>query len=77
MTQPQKRDQGHWGAWPAWRAQHRAAASNSWQKLVVQPVVTAVTWLVIAISFALPSTLLLTLDNLSADAGGVDRSPQL
>lgn len=77
MTQPQKRDQGHWGAWPAWRAQHRAAASNSWQKLVVQPVVTAVTWLVIAISLALPSTLLLTLDNLSAVAGGVDRPPQL
>jgi len=77
VTQPQKRDQGHWGAWPAWRAQHRAAASNSWQKLVVQPVVTAVTWLVIAISLALPSTLLLTLDNLSAVAGGVDRSPQL
>jgi cell division transport system permease protein len=33
--------------------------------------------LVIAISLALPSTLLLTLDNLSAVAGGVDRPPQL
>ena len=77
MTRPPKRDQVRWGAWAAWRAQHRAAAHNSWQKLVVQPAVTAVTWLVIAISLALPSTLLLTLDNLSAVAGGVDRPPQL
>ena len=77
MTRPQKRDQARWGAWSSWRAQHRAAAHNSWQKLAVQPAVTAVTWLVIAISLALPSTLLLTLDNLSAVAGGVDRLPQL
>ena len=76
MTRPQKRDQASWGPWAAWRAQHRAAAHTSWQKLAVQPVVTGVTWLVIAISLALPSTLLLTLDNLSAVAGGVDRPPQ-
>ncbi len=77
MTQSHKRYQARWGRWASWRAQHRAAASNSWQKLVVQPAVTGVTWLVIAISLALPSTLLLTLGNLSAVAGGVDRPPQL
>ncbi len=43
----------------------------------MQPAVTGVTWLVIAISLALPSTLLLTLDNLSAVARGVDRPSQL
>jgi cell division transport system permease protein len=77
VTRSGKRDESGWGPWAAWRAQHRAAASNSWQKLVAQPAVTAVTWLVIAISLALPSTLLLTLDNLSAVAGGVDRPSQL
>jgi len=43
----------------------------------MQPAVTGVTWLVIAISLALPGTLLLTLDNLSAVARGVDRPSQL
>jgi cell division transport system permease protein len=77
VTRAQKRDPARSAPWAAWRAQHRAAANNSWQKLAVQPVVTGVTWLVIAISLALPSTLLLTLDNLSAVTGGVDRPPQL
>jgi len=77
VTQSEKRDTERWGPWAAWRAQHRAAANNSWQKLVMQPAVTGVTWLVIAISLALPSTLLLTLDNLSTVARGVDRPSQL
>ena len=47
----------------AWRAQHRAAAISSWQKLMARPFSTALIWLVVAISLSLPSTLLLTLDH--------------
>lgn len=53
-----------WGRFAAWRSQHRAAAASSWQKLVSRLVATVMVWLVVAISLALPSVLLLTLDNL-------------
>lgn len=54
-----------WNAAMAWRAQHRVAASSSWRKLIARPFSTVLIWLVVAISLSLPSSLLLTLDNLS------------
>ena len=53
-----------WSATMAWRAQHRAAAISSWHKLMARPFSTVLIWLVVAISLSLPTSLLLTLDNL-------------
>jgi len=66
-----------WSRWSAWRSQHRAAARDSWAKLAARPMATAVTWLVVAISLALPGTLLLTLDNLAGVAGSWDDSARI
>lgn len=77
MKSPTTSSAESWGRLAAWRAQHRAAAKGSWQKLRAQPVTTGLVWLVIAISFALPSTLLLTLHNLQLVAPDVDASARL
>ena len=77
MKSPTTSSAESWGRLAAWRAQHRAAAKGSWQKLRAQPVTTGLVWLVIAISFALPSKLLLTLHNLQLVAPDVDASDRL
>ena len=77
MKAPSTSSAESWGRLAAWRAHHRAAAQSSWQKLRAQPLTTGLVWLVIAISFALPSTLLLTLDNLQLVAPDVDTSVRL
>ena len=77
MKSPPTASAESWGRLAAWRAQHRAAAQSSWQKLRAQPLTTGLVWLVIAISFALPSTLLLTLDNLQLVAPDTETSVRL
>ena len=66
-----------WNAAMAWRAQHRAAAISSWQKLMARPFSTALIWLVVAISLSLPSTLLLTLDNVGRLAPDLSRGAHM
>ena len=66
-----------WNTVTAWRAQHRVAAVSSWEKLMARPFSTVLIWLVVAISLALPSTLLLTLDNLGRVAPDLTRGAQL
>ncbi len=61
----------------AWRAQHRAAAVSSWEKLMSRPFSTVLIWLVVAISLSLPNALLLTLDNLGRVAPDLTRGAQL
>lgn len=64
MSAAPQQTREEWGRFAAWRSQHRAAAASSWQKLVSRLMATSMVWLVVAISLALPSVLLLTLDNL-------------
>ena len=66
-----------WSTVTAWRAQHRVAAVSSWEKLMARPFSTVLIWLVVAISLALPSTFLLTLDNLGRVAPDLTRGAQL
>ena len=66
-----------WGRFAAWRSQHRAAAASSWQRLVSRLAATSMVWLVVAISLALPSVMLLTLDNLRPLAPDLARPAQV
>ncbi len=66
-----------WSPILAWRAQHRAAAVSSLEKLTARPFSTMLIWLVVAISLSLPSALLLTLDNLGRLAPDLTRGTQL
>ena len=77
MTAASEQTREEWGRFAAWRAQHRAAATSSWQKLVSRLVATSMVWLVVAISLALPSVLLLTLDNLRPLAPDLARPAQV
>jgi len=61
----------------AWRSQHRAAATSSWQKLMARPLATGMVWLVVAISLALPGAMLLTLDNLRPLVPDMERPAQV
>ncbi len=56
----------------AWVHHHRQCASDSLNKMLLEPVSTALTWLVVGIALALPSALLLLLDNVTAIAGQVE-----
>lgn len=51
-----------------WVHHHRQAASESLNKLLLAPISTVLTWLVLAIALALPTALLLLLDNVAAVA---------
>ena len=64
MSSPARQTREEWSRTAAWRSQHRAAATISWQKLVTRPLATGMVWMVVAISLALPGAMLLTLDNL-------------
>lgn len=77
MSAASEQTREEWGRFAAWRAQHRAAAASSWQKLVSRLVATSMVWLVVAISLALPSVLLLTLDNLRPLAPDLGRPAQI
>ena len=66
-----------WGPMAAWRAQHLIAASSSWHRLMSRPASTALIWMVVAISLALPGVLLLTLENLQRVTADLDNGFQL
>lgn len=66
-----------WRWWSMWRTQHRSAAASAWKKLSARPLATFATWLLVALSLALPASLLLTLSNLNAVTAHFERPPQL
>jgi cell division transport system permease protein len=61
----------------AWLHHHRQAASDSLAKLLLEPVSTFLTWLVVGIALALPATLLLILDNVADISASLERPTQL
>ena len=77
MRSSARQTRAKWGQVVAWRLQHHAAASSSWQKLIARPLATGMVWLVVAISLALPSAMLLTLDNLRPLVPGLDGPAQV
>ena len=60
---------GRWGLLGAWFAQHRRVASSSLGSLLVSPVASLMTWLVIGIALALPAILYVLLQNLATLSG--------
>ena len=77
MNSPTGQPAERWTRSAVWRAQHRIAANDSWRKLLQRPVATGLVWLVVAISLALPSALLLTVENLRPIVPDLARSAQL
>lgn len=76
MKKPRFRDADRRRWWPVWLAQHRSAATSSWRKLRARPLSTGMTWLLVALSLALPASLWLTLNNLNAVTAHFERPPQ-
>jgi len=77
MNSPTGQSAERWTRAAVWRAQHRIAANDSGRKLLQRPVATGLVWLVVAISLALPSALLLTVENLRPIVPDLARSAQL
>lgn len=77
MNSPTGQPGERWNRAAVWRAQHRIAAHDSWRKLLQRPVATGLVWLMVAISLAVPSALLLTLENLRPIVPDVAGSAQL
>ncbi len=77
MKTPPSRERLFWHWLPVWRAQHRSAAASSVKKLKARPLATFTTWLLVALSLALPASLLLTLNNLNAVTAHFEQPPQL
>jgi len=73
---PLFRDGPLWRWWPVWLAQHRSAATSSWSKLQARPLSTFMTWLLVALSLALPASLWLTLSNLNVATAHFEHPPQ-
>jgi len=61
----------------AWVHHHRQSASDSLQKMLLEPLSTVLTWLVVGIALALPSALLLLLDNVDELAGTLESPSRL
>jgi cell division transport system permease protein len=61
----------------AWWHHHRQCAADSLTKLLLEPVATLLTWLVVGIALALPATLLLLLDNVAQISAALERPTQL
>ena len=77
MSSSARQTREEWSRIAAWRSQHRAAATNSWQKLMARPLATGMVWLAVAISLALPGAMLLTLDNLRPLVPDLERPAQV
>jgi len=56
---------------------HREVAADSLQRLLKTPVVSVMTWLVIAIALALPAALYVALDNIQVLGQSWDGSPRI
>ena len=77
MSSSARQTREEWSRIAAWRSQHRAAATRSWQKLMARPLATGMVWLAVAISLALPGAMLLTLDNLRPLVPDLERPAQV
>jgi len=60
----------------AWVHHHRQAAADSLSKMVAEPVSTLLTWLVVGVALALPTTLLVALLNAEQLAAGLQQPAQ-
>lgn len=60
----------------AWVHHHRQAAADSLGKMVIEPVSTGLTWLVVGVALALPATLLIALLNAEQLAAGLQQPAQ-
>lgn len=60
----------------AWVHHHRKAAADSLSKMVTEPVSTILTWLVVGVALALPTTLLVALLNAEQLAAGLQQPAQ-
>lgn len=63
--------------WRGYRAHHRATLSSSIGKMLGEPIQTLMTVLVIAIALALPSAMLLMLNNVQKIGGDLESSSQI
>ncbi len=63
--------------WRSYTAHHRSTFRDALSKMLVEPSQTLMTLMVIAIALALPSAMLLALQNVQQLGGGVDVSSQL
>ena len=63
--------------WHSYRAHHRATSRDALKKMIAEPGQTLMTVLVIAIALALPSAMLLALQNVQQLGGGIETSAQL
>jgi cell division transport system permease protein len=63
--------------WRGYRAHHRATLSSSLVKMLGEPIQTLMTVLVIAIALALPSAMLLLLNNVQKIGGDLESSSQI
>jgi cell division transport system permease protein len=61
----------------AWRSHHQLVAVESFQRLLAQPLASALTWMVIGIALALPASLFVALDNLQQLTGGWDSAARI
>ncbi len=60
----------------AWVHQHRQAAADSLAKMALEPLSTLLTWLVVGVVLALPTTLLVALLNAEQLAAGLQQPAQ-
>ncbi|MEO0437238.1 MAG: permease-like cell division protein FtsX [Pseudomonadota bacterium] len=58
--------------WFAWRRHHSQSAADSLSKVLQQPLASAMTWLVLGIALALPTSLAIALNNLQDLSGRFD-----
>ena len=63
--------------WRGYRAHHRATLRSSIVKMLGEPIQTLMTVLVIAIALALPSAMLLMLNNVQKIGGDLESSSQI
>lgn len=63
--------------WHSYTAHHRTTFRDALKKMIIEPTQTLMTVLVIAIALALPSAMLLGLQNVQQLGGGIETSAQL
>lgn len=56
----------------AWRSHHQLVASESLRRMLVQPLASLLTWMVIGIALALPTSLFIALENMQQLTVGWD-----
>ena len=61
----------------AWLRHHRSSAGDAWRKMLVAPLQSGMTALVIAIALALPTALYVTVDNLQQLSAGIETTAQI